>query len=138
MHIYSTTTALRSAWLQRRDSEVDPARTSAPRRSSQSIASTSGKEKGPKSAEVSSSSNKIDGDSTLASDIASPHWIAISDSIDSDAEPASQGPLCHTVEMENRSKGSQRDIPTSNSVEYDSQHVRQEQCSSRYSSTHLP
>ena len=104
-------------------SNVDPARTSAPRRPSQSIASTAGKEKGPKSAEVSSSSNKIDGDSTLASDIASPHWIANSDSIDSNAKPASQGPLCHTVEIENGSKGSQRDIPTSNSVEHDSQHV---------------
>ena len=91
---------------------------------SQSIASTADKEKRLKSAEVSSSSNKIDGDSTLASDIASPHWIANSDSIDSDEKPASQGPLCHTVEIENRSKGSQRDIPTSASVEYGSQHVR--------------
>ena len=105
-------------------SNVDPARTSAPRRPSQSIASTADKEKRLKSAEVSSSSNKIDGDSTLASDIASPHWIANSDSIDSNEKPASQGPLCHTVEIENRSKGSQRDIPTSASVEYGSQHVR--------------
>ena len=103
------------------DSDVDPDRTSAPRGSSRSIASTLGKEKASRDAEVSSSSNRIDGDSTPASDTASPHWIAISDSVVLDATPACQGPLCH---IENGSKGSQRYIPTSASVEYGSQHVR--------------